>query len=444
MHQQDEGRARRDLRRRLQFRARSSRRSGSASGTGSTGTTSPRSPTSPRPRRNGAESIVFGTLYVVGHAVVVLGLGIIAVLIGQELPASVDAAMGRIVGVTLIAPRRLRVRVADPARPRVPDAEPVDARLRRCSGARGGRIRDRRSSVTDAHDHEREPRPCARGSRGSRRCGRSHRRVASRPSRATRPPSPQAPRARRPVRELPEGDVVPRRDAARDRRRDADADPDLHRRRRRRGEGGRSRRPDRVPGRAHDVELDHHGRDPRSGSSAPRRTSRSTRPSRSSRACSASCSACCSCSARTRSCRPCSPADRAQAAQSAHRPRDREVRQVGDEAVVASDQSLELLGLVQRELVVLPTVPAGEVDVAALRPPGDTRRRSRHGSAGGRRRSRGGTRSGRRSRRSLPACRPGSCARSPWARCDPWPASPPRRWHGAAASYAAPGYGVDP
>jgi high-affinity nickel-transport protein len=48
-------------------------------------------------------AIVFGTLYVVGHAAVVLGLGIVAILIGQELPESVDAAMGRVVGVTLIA-----------------------------------------------------------------------------------------------------------------------------------------------------------------------------------------------------------------------------------------------------------------------------------------------------------------------------------------------------
>ena len=47
-------------------------------------------------------AILFGTLYVVGHAVVVFALGIVAVLVGQELPASVDAAMGRIVGVTLI------------------------------------------------------------------------------------------------------------------------------------------------------------------------------------------------------------------------------------------------------------------------------------------------------------------------------------------------------
>ena len=49
------------------------------------------------------KAIVFGTLYVAGHALVVFGLGVIAILIGQELPESVDDAMGRIVGITLIA-----------------------------------------------------------------------------------------------------------------------------------------------------------------------------------------------------------------------------------------------------------------------------------------------------------------------------------------------------
>lgn len=48
-------------------------------------------------------SILFGTLYVVGHAAIVFVLGTIAILVGQELPESVDAAMGRIVGVTLLA-----------------------------------------------------------------------------------------------------------------------------------------------------------------------------------------------------------------------------------------------------------------------------------------------------------------------------------------------------
>ena len=47
-------------------------------------------------------SILFGTLYVVGHAAVVLVLGTVAILLGQELPESVDAVIRRIVGVTLL------------------------------------------------------------------------------------------------------------------------------------------------------------------------------------------------------------------------------------------------------------------------------------------------------------------------------------------------------
>ena len=47
-------------------------------------------------------SVVFGTLYVVGHAIVVFGLGLVAIVIGEQLPAGVDEFMGRVVGVTLI------------------------------------------------------------------------------------------------------------------------------------------------------------------------------------------------------------------------------------------------------------------------------------------------------------------------------------------------------
>lgn len=43
-----------------------------------------------------------GTLYVLGHAAVVFVLGVIAILIGDRLPPSVDAAMGKVVGVTLV------------------------------------------------------------------------------------------------------------------------------------------------------------------------------------------------------------------------------------------------------------------------------------------------------------------------------------------------------
>jgi len=44
-----------------------------------------------------------GTLYVAGHAAVVLALGTVIIMVGLTLPPWVDALMGRIVGVTLIA-----------------------------------------------------------------------------------------------------------------------------------------------------------------------------------------------------------------------------------------------------------------------------------------------------------------------------------------------------
>ena len=45
----------------------------------------------------------FGTLYALGHAAVVLALGVLAIVAGDLLPAGVDELMGRVVGVTLIA-----------------------------------------------------------------------------------------------------------------------------------------------------------------------------------------------------------------------------------------------------------------------------------------------------------------------------------------------------
>ena len=42
------------------------------------------------------------TLYAAGHAVVVFVIGVVAIALGSELPESVDSAMGRVVGVTLI------------------------------------------------------------------------------------------------------------------------------------------------------------------------------------------------------------------------------------------------------------------------------------------------------------------------------------------------------
>jgi cytochrome c biogenesis protein CcdA len=47
-------------------------------------------------------SLVYGTLYAMGHALVVLVLGVLAVLVGERFPESVDEAMTRVVGVTLL------------------------------------------------------------------------------------------------------------------------------------------------------------------------------------------------------------------------------------------------------------------------------------------------------------------------------------------------------
>ncbi len=50
-------------------------------------------------RRRG---MFLGTLYVLGHAVVVIVLGIAAIALGSAIPDWLDAAMGRLVGITLI------------------------------------------------------------------------------------------------------------------------------------------------------------------------------------------------------------------------------------------------------------------------------------------------------------------------------------------------------
>src|SRR4026208_658191 len=47
-------------------------------------------------------SMLFGTIYALGHALVVFAIGSLAILIGARLPESVDPIMERIVGVTLV------------------------------------------------------------------------------------------------------------------------------------------------------------------------------------------------------------------------------------------------------------------------------------------------------------------------------------------------------
>ena len=49
------------------------------------------------------QSVVLSSIYAAGHAMVVLVLGVVFVLLGETIPDSVDAAMGKVVGVTLVA-----------------------------------------------------------------------------------------------------------------------------------------------------------------------------------------------------------------------------------------------------------------------------------------------------------------------------------------------------
>src|SRR5436305_3864460 len=48
------------------------------------------------------ESLLYGTLYALGHALVILVLGGLAILAGQHLPKGIDNVMTRVVGVTLL------------------------------------------------------------------------------------------------------------------------------------------------------------------------------------------------------------------------------------------------------------------------------------------------------------------------------------------------------
>jgi high-affinity nickel-transport protein len=50
-------------------------------------------------RRRG---LFLGTLYVVGHAAVIIALGVVAIALGSTVPSWLDAAMGKLVGITLI------------------------------------------------------------------------------------------------------------------------------------------------------------------------------------------------------------------------------------------------------------------------------------------------------------------------------------------------------
>jgi ABC-type nickel/cobalt efflux system permease component RcnA len=48
------------------------------------------------------DSLLFGTLYALGHALVVFLIGTAAIILGEQLPKAIDPVMERIVGVTLL------------------------------------------------------------------------------------------------------------------------------------------------------------------------------------------------------------------------------------------------------------------------------------------------------------------------------------------------------
>jgi len=100
-------------------------------------------------------SMLLSTLYILGHALVVTALGVAAIAAGSRIPGWLDAVMGRVVGVTLIA-LGIYVLVALIRHGR-------DARLRSRwmlalaavrQLARWIRRRGHREPVVIAHDHE--------------------------------------------------------------------------------------------------------------------------------------------------------------------------------------------------------------------------------------------------------------------------------------------------
>src|ERR1043166_6898689 len=48
------------------------------------------------------QAILFGTLYALGHALVIMSLGVAAIFAGKKLPAGLDQTMTRVVGATLV------------------------------------------------------------------------------------------------------------------------------------------------------------------------------------------------------------------------------------------------------------------------------------------------------------------------------------------------------
>jgi hypothetical protein len=53
-------------------------------------------------QNNRRDSLLFGTLYALGHALVVFLIGTAAIALGERLPSGIDSLMERVVGITLV------------------------------------------------------------------------------------------------------------------------------------------------------------------------------------------------------------------------------------------------------------------------------------------------------------------------------------------------------
>lgn len=96
-------------------------------------------------------SMLLATLYAAGHALVVFVLGVAAIVAGDRLPDGLDAAMGRVVGVTLIV---LAVYVFWSLARHGRDFRMRSRWMLVAAGVRRLRARLRNETVVIEHDHD--------------------------------------------------------------------------------------------------------------------------------------------------------------------------------------------------------------------------------------------------------------------------------------------------
>jgi high-affinity nickel-transport protein len=125
-------------------------------------------------------SMLLATMYAIGHAVVVLALGVAAIVLAEQLPPGVDHVMERFVGATLIV---LGVYVLVALARHGSNFRMRSRWMLLFAGARRGRrwLNSRRSNelivIEHEHDHAPDPQPGSSGAATATRRG-THRHVA--------------------------------------------------------------------------------------------------------------------------------------------------------------------------------------------------------------------------------------------------------------------------